>query len=141
MSYDRKVATGINRSRILFQIFFNSTQQAFEAAKRGKVTSYIFLSHNFTESLEDIRDEGRFADDSSFAGREIQIHMDMTDQQIAFFLERKFRSAYQSFSEKMMVDCGLPMRLGNLPMYFLEPIFGQFEAEYKEFIAPGIVMT
>lgn len=40
-----------------------------------------------------------------------------------------------------MTDCNLPMRLGNLPMHFFDPIFGAFESEYKEFIAPGIVMT
>lgn len=45
------------------------------------------------------------------------------------------------FSEKLMTDCQLPMRLGNLPMRFYDPIFGTFESEYKEFIAPGIVMT
>lgn len=33
----------------------------------------------------DIRDNGRYADDSSFAGREIQIHLDMTG---AYSLEK-----------------------------------------------------
>lgn len=64
-----------------------------------------------------------------------------SDQQIAFFVERKLRTSYQAFSEKLMTDCNLPMRLGNLPMRFFDPIFGKFESEYKEFIAPGIVMT
>lgn len=143
------------------QIFFNSTEEAHEAAKRGHITSYIQIANNFTESMVDIRDNGRYADDSSFLGREIQIHLDMTgkiplinfqsdrinfnnpsaDQQIAFFVERKLRTSYQMFSEKLMTDCQLPMRLGNLPMRFFDPIFGTFESEYKEFIAPGIVMT
>ena len=56
-------------------------------------------------------------------------------------MERKLRTSYQAFSEKLMTDCNLPMRLGNLPMRFFDPIVGKFEAEYKEFIAPGIVMT
>lgn len=60
------------------QIFYNSTEEAHNAAKRGIITSYIQFANNFTESMIDIQDNGRYADDSSFAGREIQIHLDMT---------------------------------------------------------------
>lgn len=59
-------------------MYFNSVEEAHAAAKKGKITSYIRFAPNFTEAIEDIRDDGRFADESSFVAREIQIHMDMT---------------------------------------------------------------
>lgn len=64
----------------LLQIYFNSVEEAHEAAKRGHITSYVLIANNFTESVVDIRDNGRYAEDASFLGREIQIHLDMTGE-------------------------------------------------------------
>ncbi|XP_055688091.1 ABC transporter G family member 23 [Lutzomyia longipalpis] len=123
------------------KVYFDTKDEAHDAAKKGKITGYIHFARNFTESITEIRDEGRHADNSTFYTGEISIYMDMTDQQISYFLERKLRSTYQKFSESLMTDCELPVALGNIPIHFYEPIFGYAEGEFKEFIAPGIIMT
>lgn len=64
-----------------------------------------------------------------------------TDQQIAFYLEKKFRQAYKTFAENLMEDCNFPKQLGNIPMRFETPVYGKEDEEYTTFVAPGIIMT
>jgi len=40
-----------------------------------------------------------------------------------------------------MVDCELPKILGNIPVRFLDPVYGTNNAEYRDFAAPGVIMT
>lgn len=60
------------------KVYFNTKDDAHDAAKKGKITGYIHFSRNFTESIAEIRDEGRHAANESFYNGEIRIFMDMT---------------------------------------------------------------
>lgn len=101
----------------------------------------VHFEKNFTESIIKIRDEGRNTDEGSFSSGEIKIYMDKSDQQLTFFLEKKLRQTYLEFAESMMSDCGLPVKLGNIPIDFATPIYGSFDGEYTDYMAPGVVMT
>lgn len=101
----------------------------------------IYFASNFTESLTDLRDDGRNAKNGSFVNSEIQIYMDKSDQQLTFFLEKKLRQTYREFAENLMSDCQFPIKLGNVPIDFKDPIYGTFDDEYTDYIAPGVVMT
>lgn len=121
--------------------FYNSFDEAYADARKGKVMGVIYFAKNFTESLTEIRDDGRNADEGSFANSEIQIFMDKSDQQLTFFLEKKLRQTYLEFAQGLMGDCGLPLKLGNIPIDFLNPIYGSFDGVYTDYMAPGVVMT
>lgn len=65
--------------------------------------------------MADLHENGTSADNSSFIFGEIAIHLDKTNQQLTFFLERKLLQTYTEFSEKLFGDCGYPIRTGNVP--------------------------
>lgn len=130
----------INES-VAIKHFYNSFDAAYADARRGKVMAVIHFAKNFTESIMNLRDEGRNADEGSFASSEIKIYMDKSDQQLTFFLEKKLRQTYLEFAEQMMGDCGFPIKLGNVPIDFETPIYGSFDGEYTDYMAPGVVMT
>lgn len=121
--------------------FYDSFDGAYAAAKKGKVIGVLYFAKNFTEALTNIRDAGKDAPDVSFINSEIQIFMDKSDQQLTFFLEKKLRQTYLEFAQSLMSDCGLPIKLGNIPIDFLEPIYGSFDGVYTDYMAPGVVMT
>lgn len=124
-----------------FQIFYDSYEEAYAEAKKGKIWGFVYFAKNFTDSITQIRNEGKNADEGSFQNSEIQIHLDKSDQQLTFFLESKLHQTYKEFSEKLMIDCEFPVKMGNIPMDFMEPIYGSFDDEYTSYIAPGVVMT
>lgn len=121
--------------------YYTKFEDAYAAAKKGKVMGIIYFASNFTESLTDLRDDGRNARNGSFQNSEIQIYMDKSDQQLTFFLEKKLRQTYREFAESLMEDCQFPIKLGNVPIDFKDPIYGTFDDEYTDYIAPGVVMT
>lgn len=121
--------------------FYNTFDEAFADAKRGKVMGVVYFAKNFTESMEMIRDEGRFAEEGDFYNAEIQIYMDKSDQQLTFFMEKKLRQTYQEFAEKLMKDCEFPVKLGNIPINFDAPVYGSYDGIYTDYMAPGVVMT
>lgn len=77
----------------------------------------------------------------SFLYREIMVRLDMSNQQVAFFLERKLRETYSTFAQQLMVDCELPKALGTIPIRFEKPVYSTFDAAFQEYAAPGVIMT
>lgn len=131
---------GLNESVAIKQ-YYNTYEEAYADAKRGKTWGFIHFAHNFTNSYMAIRDEGKDADPDTFYSAEISVYLDKSDQQLTFFLEKKLAETYQEFSQALMRDCQYPEKLGNIPMNFKDPIYGSFDDEYTSFIAPGVVMT
>lgn len=123
------------------QIHFNSKEEAYAEAKRANIIGYIHFESNFTESIKDILDNGRAATDISFDNREIVVRLDMSNQQVAYFLERKLREAYAEFAQKLMIDCELPKGLATIPIHFEKPVYSTFDADFQEYAAPGVIMT
>uniref|UniRef100_A0A0K8TRC9 Putative abc transporter g family member 20-like isoform x2 n=1 Tax=Tabanus bromius TaxID=304241 RepID=A0A0K8TRC9_TABBR len=123
------------------KIYFDTTDEALYAAKKTNIVGFIYFSSNFSKSMQDILEFGRLAEEQSFLSSELAVRIDMSDQQIAFFVERRLREAYKNFVENLMQDCGLPKSLANLPIRFEKPIFGSYNDEYRKYIAPGVVMT
>lgn len=121
--------------------YYDSFEKAHADAKKGKVRGVIYFSKNFTEAMQDVGQEGGYAEDSSFDNAEIKIYMDNSDQQLTFFLEKKLRQTYGEFMRSLMQDCNYPVKSGNIPVDFLDPIYGSFDGVYTDYMAPGVVMT
>lgn len=126
---------------IASQIYYKDEAAAYKDAREAKIIGYIHIASNFTDSLADIRDEGRQADPGSFENGEIRIRLDNSNQQISYFLERKLRELYGDFAQNLMVDCEFSRKLGSIPVKFETPVYGSFDVEFKQYAAPGVVMT
>lgn len=136
----------VNSRKLIFvfgrpQIHFNSTDEAYAAAKKASIIGYIHFAANFTESITDILEHSRDALEESFDYREIRVRLDMSNQQVAFFVERKLRETYSTFAQDLMTDCNLPAQLGTIPIRFHTPVFSSFDAPFQEYAAPGVIMT
>ncbi|XP_049284183.1 ABC transporter G family member 20 isoform X1 [Anopheles funestus] len=130
----------LNRS-VAIQEYYDTYEDAYRDARKGKILGFIHFSENFTESLQDVRDNVRDADDGSFHTSEIKVYLDKSDQQITFFIEKKLLQTYREFAESLMSDCRLPKQLANIPITFETPVYGTFDEEFTDFMAPGVVMT
>ncbi|XP_053946025.1 ABC transporter G family member 23 [Anastrepha ludens] len=123
------------------RVYYKTEEEAFSAAKRTEVLGYIRFPHNFSESMKARLDDGRYADDGTVENAELTVHIDMTDQQIGYFIERKLRDIFGSFIKSVLIDCNLPTGLGNIPIQFQEPVYGSVDIEFQQYVAPGVVMT
>lgn len=118
---------------------YKSYDEAFLDAKKGKIIGFMYFANNFTESLDTVQKEGRSADDGSADNSKIQIFMDQSDLQLTFFLQSKFYQIFKNFTQHMMADCNLPIKLGNVPVNFEQPIYGSYDTDFKHSMAPPMV--
>lgn len=123
------------------RVYYQTEEEAYNAAKRTEVLGYIMFPSNFSESMRVRMEEGRYAADGAVENSVLSVHIDMTDQQIGYFIERKLRDSFGSFVKNVLADCNLPTGLGNIPIQFQEPVYGSFDIEFQQYVAPGVVMT
>lgn len=84
---------------------------------------------------------GEDSTDSTFDSSRIQIFMDRTDQLITFYLDKNLLQTYKEYSEKLMRDCQLPIKYGNIPFNLMEPIYGSFNGATQDSMAPSLILT
>lgn len=126
---------------VAIKTYYKSFDDAFDDAKRGKIIGFMYFARNFTESLDMVQTNGRFSDDGSADNSRIQIYMDQSDLQLTFFLQSKFYQIYKNFTQHMMSECNLPIKLGNVPVNFETPIYGSYDTDFKHSMAPPMIMV
>ncbi|CAG7829425.1 unnamed protein product [Allacma fusca] len=120
---------------------FVTEEDAIKEIEMGQLWGYISFPQNFSIALMDRELNGNAADNSSIYESRIRIQMDMSNQQIAFSLQRILLESFRSFSRKLLNDCDYDPVLGELPLHFDEPIYGHDHPSFMEFMAPGIVLS
>lgn len=125
---------------IAIKVFYPTFAEAYRDAKKGKIIGIIQFASNFSESLQEVREHGEH-DDATRSNSKMKIYLDQTNQQLTYFLQRKLYDAYREYSENMLIDCNLPKKLDNVPVVFLQPIYGMYEADFKQTMAPAMIMV
>ena len=123
------------------KIFYQTYDEAYKDARKGNIIGIIEMASNFTESLMTVQNTHEQVDIAIRNSSRIKIQMDQTNHQLTFFIQRKLYDAYQKYSEEMLIDCDLPKKLDSIPVDFRKPIFGQYEADFRETMAPAMVMV
>ncbi|KAH8376657.1 hypothetical protein KR093_000663 [Drosophila rubida] len=121
--------------------YYDTEAAALADAKSTVTVGYIHFAKNFSESVSELIEEGIHADDGSVDNAELTVHIDMTDQQVAYYMQRKLRDKFSSFMNKVVEECNVSSALVRLPVQFQDPIYGSTEIEFQQYCAPGVVMT
>lgn len=119
------------------KVYYNSFDEAFAAAKKGKVSGIIEFESNFTIAVLNILE---MPDNSTTNDPRIKIYLDQTDMHLTYFLHKRLIFAYEHYSEKLMTRFKLPKSLQSLPLRFEEPLYGSFHGDQKSIMAPNIML-
>lgn len=63
------------------------------------------------------------------------------DQQIGLMLARNLQYAYRDFAQSLLKVCEQNTKLADVPIQFLQPIYGTNEPSFTDFVAPGVILT
>lgn len=114
--------------------------EAYDSVKQGHTWGVISLGANFSVDLME-RFQGGNISDAVLNGSSINVQLDMTNQQVALILQEKITDAFQTFAMKMLEKFHLNPRLASLPVVLKEPVYGELNAKYTDFMAPGIILS
>ncbi|KAI9585374.1 hypothetical protein GQX74_001221 [Glossina fuscipes] len=61
------------------RIFYDNLEDAYRDAKEADILGYVYVPHNFSQSMQILIEYGRNADDEDIANAEIAVRLDMTE--------------------------------------------------------------
>lgn len=62
-------------------------------------------------------------------------------RQSALLLERNLFNLHKTFLDEVFTECGIHPKTGAIPVFFEEPVFGDSEGSFTQFMTPGVVTT
>lgn len=121
------------RDNVATKIFYNSFDQAFQDAKKGKLIGVIAIKANFSNALKE-----RIInyDENAIESSEISVYLDQSDLQITTFLQSRLYKAFQRFNKKLLKGCNHNEKVGEFPLKFETPIYGTFDGDFKISMMP-----
>lgn len=126
---------------VAIKVFFKTFEEAYAEAKKGNVIGIIVFASNFSESLNEVHELRGKTDEFTKSNSKMKIYLDQTNQQLTFFLQRSLYDVYVEYSQSMLIDCGLPKKLDSIPIDFQQPIYGTYSADFKQTMAPSMIMV
>nr|QUF59474.1 ATP-binding cassette transporter Abch-like1 [Brachionus angularis] len=117
-----------------FKKHFSNWSEAYHLTKQGKLWGFIDLSENFTKETK-----SKFSTFSPNNGSNVNLYLDATNQQITFIVQARATEAYQSFLTKLLPF--IPSSLLQSPVTIQNPLYGEKEPQFIDFMAPGIMAT
>ncbi|XP_070491613.1 ABC transporter G family member 20-like [Chironomus tepperi] len=129
------------RNRSIEVKFYGNDEEAIEVVRHGKAWGTISFAHNYTDSLVERTDFGHNVESYIIDGADVNVHLDMSNQQIGTLLYRDIQYAYFDFIESILKDCQLNPLIGKIPIFFDNPIYGDRIPNFTDFAAPGVQLT
>ncbi|XP_034944176.1 ABC transporter G family member 20 isoform X2 [Chelonus insularis] len=121
--------------------YYETPELAIEAVRRGNAWGTLYFTENFTDALVARMGLGRDADDETLDQSEIRVWLDMSNQQIGLILSRNLQYSYRDFAKDLLAKCELNTKLADVPIQFLDPIYGTNDPSFTDFVAPGVILT
>jgi len=121
-------------------VSYDNTEEGEEGVLNGDVWGLISIKSNFsgmyvsrmlypTDATEYVLDESS-----------LHIRMDMSNQQVALTLQKRILDSFDNFTRTILESCSYPQEAASLPIRWLDPIFGDKDPSFTEFMAPGIII-
>jgi len=120
--------------------FYANEDLAYQATKKAEIWGYVSFHANFSEAFF-----GRIwsqidSDKETRKESTTEVYLDMTNQQVAYTMQKKIADGFSNFMSDLLKDCDLPEDMADLPLNFNSPVYGSANPNFTEFMAPGIII-
>ncbi|XP_077995446.1 ABC transporter G family member 20-like [Glandiceps talaboti] len=123
------------------QVAVSHMDDAIDGVKQGHYWGIIHMGQNFSQDLIARYEQGLHVDNATINGSSIKVTLDMTNEQIAVTLTQETLQAYQKFADVILQAIGANPLLAQLPVVFMDPIYGSLDSTFTDFMAPGVILS
>ncbi|XP_053619497.1 ABC transporter G family member 23 isoform X2 [Plodia interpunctella] len=121
--------------------YYADLSAALSAVREGEAWGALYFNENYTDSLVARLALADTADDETIATSEVEVWLDMSNQQIGLMLNRDIQFSYRDFAKDLLDTCNYNPKLGDIPIDFKDPIYGNKNPSFTDFVAPGVILT
>ena len=86
------------------------------ATRAGDIWGFVHFSRNFSSDYALRLNDGRDASNDTIIGSRIGVHVDMSNQQVAFTIERYLFKTFELFSKELMKACDFEEQAANMAL-------------------------
>lgn len=121
--------------------YYVDLSSALDAVRQGEAWGALYFNENYTDSLVARLALADTADNETITSSEVQVWLDMSNQQIGLMLNRDIQFSYRDFAKDLLETCHYNPKLGDIPIDFMDPIYGSKNPSFTDFVAPGVILT
>ncbi|XP_071477334.1 ABC transporter G family member 20-like [Diadema antillarum] len=114
---------------------------AIDKLEHGEYWGVINIPSDYSKNLVKRVQMGAGVDNATLIGSTINVTLDATNQQIAVSLQTSLLGAYQLFVTDILINISVNPAIGQIPLSFVEPVYGELDAPFTHFMAPGVMIT
>ncbi|XP_063389305.1 ABC transporter G family member 23 [Cydia fagiglandana] len=129
------------RNASIIKEYYADLSSALNAVREGDAWGAIYFNENYTDSLVARLALADTADEETIESSEVQVWLDMSNQQIGLMLNRDIQFSYRDFAKDLLATCDYNPKVGDIPIDFKEPIYGDNNPSFTDFVAPGVILT
>ncbi|KAJ9578930.1 hypothetical protein L9F63_024960, partial [Diploptera punctata] len=121
------------------KVYYKDLEMAKQSVKRGYTTGVLHFYTNYSIELQKRREEGRFASNDTIEHSTLIVQLDMS---VEFFATSSCLDEYlREIEQNTFRACNLSSKLGKFPIQYNDPVYGDGNQNYAEFITPGLIVT
>ncbi|EFX79372.1 ABC protein, subfamily ABCH [Daphnia pulex] len=125
----------------IIQVPYDNVSEALEAGRNGQVWGVIHFGHNFTKEFQIRQEAGDSATLENIIRSRISVNIDSSNQVIYSSIEKWILEAFEDFYKNFMRSCEHEPEAGFIPLEFLDPVYGQNDTPFTEFLSAGIIIS
>lgn len=121
--------------------FYDDLIKAKTAASKNEIWGFLHISRNFTNSLEERIANGLNTNDFSIDQSIISATLDMSNFIVSSLIKRDLEKGVIELVKDILLICGIPKKLGEMPVKVQNAIFGNNEPVLTHSTAAAFVCS
>ncbi|CAO1370797.1 unnamed protein product [Diamesa serratosioi] len=121
--------------------YYETKEEAFGAVRKGESWGVLVFAKNYSTAFVKRLELNLNMNDTVIDTSSIVVHLDMSNNLIARFIERDLFYALTNFTNNLLTTCNINPGFLRTPMSFKTPIYGEEIPNFTNFTAPGIILT
>jgi len=119
---------------------YKSEGEALAAVEAGKLWGMIVIQANFSRLFtENLLSPAHGTEKNASAGL-VRVRLDMSNQQVGITLHQWVLTAMNNFTTSLLDGCGHQSGATTGQIDFQDPVYGEKDPSFTEFMAPGIII-
>lgn len=119
--------------------FYSSFDVAYDQFLHGGATALLHIKESFSESCNNYLLEGPTLRSALTTSKDVDIHIDRTEWGLASDLSYQIKFSYENVAKSLLEACNISNKFLKSPVAEPQAIFGQWQWDFRIYIAHTLV--
>ena len=121
-------------------IKYKTEEEGLVGVENGELWGLVVVQANFSDAYIGRLMTPTDMNNQTMLDGSLRVRMDMSNQQVALTLQQWILHSVDNFTSSLLQHCGHPSAVAAAPVIWDEPVYGEKEPSFTEFMAPGIII-